>query len=396
MDYRIYRVQATARAPLLAFMKSALRDAGCSIIQCSPDHEAPFRISFETPEGERMGILAYAFLANNRRTRNRPADEHRFQIKYGSKDGEYHDLYQDPYGLYTTLFLGINPELGFFVGADPILHSPTRLFISLEFKHAQAEEIQQRGWCSWERDSSRREDEPVEILVGGTAREFLTYVRFERAALREDQGHRQLLADQIAATPTSPLFVAAPSLAAGTPTAISLPVVHALAQEFEMAESEVLDLIASARRLKMAVRGWVAEEKLVKTLQSVQGVSSCVRLDEEGGPDVRLSFQGSRPLTIQCKNALRKTTSDGLIRLDLQKTRASKGDPCSRYYRADEFDLVAACLHSVTTKWEFKYALPGGLDRHKTCSGRLSNTVKLDRRWTSEAQAALAQAVGHS
>src|SRR5688572_26434870 len=116
-------------------MLNALRGAGCRILYSSPPNEAPFRITFETELGERHGIIAYAFLANSRLTKNRPRDEHRFQLKYGSKrDASFHALWQDPYGLYTTLLVGINTERGFFVGADPVLHSPTRLFISVEFK----------------------------------------------------------------------------------------------------------------------------------------------------------------------------------------------------------------------------------------------------------------------
>jgi len=57
-----------------------------------------------------MGIVAYAFLANSKPTKNRPPDEHRFQLKYGSKDDRLHELWQDPFGLYTTLLVGINPE----------------------------------------------------------------------------------------------------------------------------------------------------------------------------------------------------------------------------------------------------------------------------------------------
>ena len=60
--------------------------------------------------GERLGILCYAFLANQVQTTNRPDDEHRFQVKYGSKDGKLHRLWRDPFGLYTTLFVGINPH----------------------------------------------------------------------------------------------------------------------------------------------------------------------------------------------------------------------------------------------------------------------------------------------
>lgn len=383
MDYRRYRVQAADRGPLLEFILDALRDAGCTILHCTPPTEAPFRISFETRLGERMGILAYAFRATFTPTKNRPDDEHSFQIKYGSRDGELHTIWQDPFGLYTTLFVGINPDSGFFVGADPEMHNPTKFFIRLEFKQAHVDAIRAQGWHAWERRKIGREQDPIEVLVGGTKASFLSYVRFERAAHGLDQGHRQLLAEQLPdARP--------PASRAAEPALLPSPTVHDLAREFEMAEHEVLDLIASARRLKMAVRGWVAEEHLVRVLEAVDGVTGCRRSDEEGGPDVVLHYQGSRLLTIQCKNVLRERTAAGLARIDFQRTRASRGDPCSRLYRVDDYDLIAACLHAITERWEFSYARPGVLDPHAPCPGRLSNRVRVDERWIEDARLALA------
>ena len=88
---------------------------------------------------------------------------------------------------------------------------------------------------------------------------------------------------------------------------------------------------------------------------------------------------------MECKNVLRKTTAHGLARVDFQRTRASKSDPCSRYYGASDFDVIAACLHAVTEKWEFKYVLPTHLDAHARCRNKLSNNVKVDDRWSAEA-----------
>lgn len=385
---RLYNVQARDREPLIAFMCDALAASGCRILYQSPPNQAPFRITFETPLGERMGIVAYAFLANMKITAKRPEDEWRFQVKYGSKDGQLHELWQDPYGLYTTLFLGISPEHGFFVAADPVLHSPTKFFISIEFKEHNVDAIRTSGWAAWERARRPRDyDEgPVEVLVGGTPDAFLRYIRFEREALGEDQGHRQLLAEQ---APTSPLFVG-PEHATLHPSSDRL---HELAREFEMSETEVLDLIAGARRLKMAVRGWVAEEHLVRTLREVPGVTECVRLDDEGGPDVRLRFQGSRPIHIECKNVLRGTTAKGLARIDFQRTRASKGDPCSRYYSPEDFDVIAACLHAVNERWEFRFASTAWLDSHAKCPGKLSNLVKVDERWNQPIEKVLREAL---
>jgi hypothetical protein len=385
----MYGVQARDREPLIAFMISALKAEGCRIIHEPRPDEAPFRITLETPTGERLGIVAYAFLATFTPTKNRPADEHSFQVKYGSKDGKLHELWQDPYGLYVTLFLGINPERAFFVAADPVLHSPTKFFIRIEFKQEHVDEALRAGWHAWERQRrSGGDGEPVEVLVGGTASSFLRLVRFEREAVGEDQGHRQLLAERVAVeVPSSKVVV--PSAVPPVPGPTRL---HQLAEEFELSESEVLDLIAGARRLKMAVRGWVAEEHLVRTLKTVPGVSACTRLDEEGGPDVSLRYEGGRPLLVECKNVLRDRAANGDARIDFQKTRASKGDPCSRYYGVGDFDVVAACLHAVSEKWEFEYARTAWLDPHRKCAGKLSNLVRVDQRWKRPVQEVLREA----
>lgn len=249
-EYRSYRVQARDRQPLIDFVVGALRDAGCRMIHIPVANAAPFRFTFETPAGERLGIIVYAFLANHKLTKNRPADEHRFQVKYGSKgDGKMQPIFHDPYGLYTTLFVGINPEQGFFVAADPWLHNPTKFFISVEFKENDVDALLKNGWSAWERERRAGSDEPVEVLVGGTREHFFRYVYFERAALRETQGHRHWLADNIEHVSSFPIVQSSKALV-GT---IRPPNLHALTQEFELGENEVLDLIEKAPRLKMAV-----------------------------------------------------------------------------------------------------------------------------------------------
>jgi hypothetical protein len=368
-------------------MIDALRSAGCRIIHRPAPTEAPFRITFESPTGERIGIVAYAYLATFTPTKNRPDDEHSFQIKYGNNDRKLHDLWQDPYGLYVTLLVGINPDQGFFVGADPVLHSPTKFYIRLEFKQSHVDQALRLGWFAWERRRHNRQ--PIEVLVAGVPESFLRYVRFEREALGEDQGHRQLLAEQMVFRATR-----VPDAVSGSAPIPSRARLHQLAREFELDESEVLDLIAGARRLKMAVRGWVAEEHLVRNLRNVPGVTRCARIDEEGGPDVSLSFEGSRLITIECKNVLRERSAAGLARVDFQRTRTSKGDPCSRYYGASDFEVLAACLHPVTERWEFQFVPTAVLDGHRRCKGKLSNLVKLDGRWRESAREVLRGVVG--
>jgi len=380
--YPVWRVSSRDRGPLLAFMLHGLRSSGCRIIQHSPPSRAPFQISFELPTGERTGIVAYAFLANTRTTVNRPADEHRFQVKYGTKDGLLHPLWQDPYGLYTTLFVGIDPARGYFVGADPVLHSPTRFFISIEFKERHIDGALKTGWTAWERDR-RQDDQPVEVLVAGTPAMFLRYIAFEREALGEDQGHRHLLAERS----TVDWPPRATPVLGGMPGPSRL---HALAHELDLSEAEVMDLIQQAPRLKMAVRGWVAEEHLARRLRATPGIAEAVRVEGDREIDVIVRLDGcSESIGIQCKNVLRKAAADGSPRVDFQRTRASRQDACSRYYTASDFPVVAACLHAVTESWEFRYTLSRELDAHQRCPGRLASNVKVDERWLADPMAIL-------
>jgi hypothetical protein len=386
LPYNVYGVSRRHREPLREFILAALAASGCRVIHSSDMGYAPFRISFETPAGERLGIIAYAFFANQRLTRNRPRDEYRFQLKYGGKqDRNVHRLWQDPYGLYTTILVGISPGERFFVGFDPVLHSPTKHFISLEFKASFVEEILASGWSWRERERKSGSEDLVEVIVGGTPVSFLDFIRFEREARGEDQGHRALLAERRGII--APVTTIA---TAGVPAEPAY--VHQLAREFEMSEAAVLDLIAGASRLKMAVRGWVAEQHLVEQLRQIDGITDCERIEADSSPDIRLRFEGGDLLFVECKNVLRTPTKDGVARVDFQRTRASKVDPCSRYYAPEDFDVLAACLHARTERWEYSFVLTRELDQHRKCIGKLSSNVVVDARWRKDIRGILGAA----
>ncbi|MFL5483652.1 MAG: hypothetical protein ACJ8AK_15825 [Gemmatimonadaceae bacterium] len=334
-----------------------------------------------------MGIVAYAFLANERVTKNRPADEHRFQIKYGSKDGVLHNLWQDPYGLYTTLMLGVNPEQDFFVGVDPVLNSPTRFFISKEFKQHHVDEILSQGWYAWERDQRGTPDSPVEVVVGGKPENFLRYILFEREVLGEDQGHRQLVAERFRS-----VTLERESDPSNVLPIVSLERVHALEKEFDLPRSEILDLISQAPRLKMAVRGWVAERHLADVLKQFKRLKRCEQLTGDGSPDFRVVMTRGNPVLLECKNVLRKPDKFGNARLDFMRTRASLANPCSRYYSPSDFDVVAACLHAQSETWTFRSKTTQALQAHPTCVGKLSNKVSVDDSWSNDLEEVLMKA----
>ena len=240
------------------------------------------------------------------------------------------------------------------------------MFISLEFKRAHASRIVRDGWHAWERESSRPESDPVEVLVGVQRKNVLEFIRFERLAFGLDAGHRQLLAEQLLGNPLLTAATSAP---------------HALTTELKMPAKAVLDLIQNASRLKMAVRGWVAEHHLEAFLQTIPGVKDCRRLDEEGGPDIELRFKSSGRLLVECKNALRATAKGGIPRVDFQRTRASKTDPCSRYYQPTDFHILAACLHAVTERSEYRFVPTMRLPEHLKCPGRIQSNLRVDSTW---------------
>lgn len=374
--WKVYSVSRRDKEPLLQFIREALEARGCTIAYLSPPNRAPFHLVFDMPGGERVSVLVYAFFANSEPTPGRPLDEHRFQIKYGGKLKGVLDVYVDPLGVTTTIFLGIDPIRKVFVAADPLMNNPSPMSRSVEFKAGNVADILRDGWSAWGRDrheartTTRRSfellpDSRTEVLIGGRKERLLDLILLERVARGLDPGERHLIADKFRELPGK-----------GAASRIS----HHLLDELSIAPEALFDLIASASRLKMAVRGWVAETHLEEFLKQIAGVSDCRRIQEEGKPDISLCWKGSKPILIECKNVLRSTYADGTPKLDFQRTRAAKSDPCSRYYMPNDFQVVAACLHPLTERWEFRFALTKELPKHSTCDGRIDSNVRVGQQ----------------
>jgi hypothetical protein len=390
LQWKSYGVDRRSKLLLLQFILDGLTARGCRVLSASDPQQAPFYIAFETPAGERHGVLAYAFRAGARITKKRPTNEHRFQIKYGKELKGVLEVAVDPAAVITTIFLGIDIERGIFIAADPLLNAPSPMSRSVEFKDHHVAHILREGWHAWERE--RRppktrdrptpdldEDTRIQILVGGTQNRVFDLITLERVALGLDPGERHLLAERLTEQPNRENFATAS---------------HRLIQELGLGPDALFDLIDGAARLKMAVRGWVAEQHLETALQGVSGVSECRRINDDRQPDITLRWRGSRPILIECKNVLRKTDARGLARVDFQRTRASKADPCSRYYAPSEFSLLAACLHAVSEEWRFSYALTSELPHHEQCPGRIASNLRVtDQLFTSDAAMALARCV---
>jgi hypothetical protein len=385
-SWKVYSVSARDKAPLIQFIREAFEARGCTIRHISTTDRAPFHVVLDMPGGERLSILAYAFLANSKPTKNRPADEHRFQIKYGGSLSGVIDVAVDPFGVTTTIFVGIDLEHKVFVAADPLMNNPSPMSRSVEFKKQRVEQVLAEGWSAWERDrreaktTTRRAfellpDTRTEVLIGGRQERLLDLVLLERVARGLDLGERHLIADKFHDLP-------------GKHTVSKVS--HKLLNELSIAPEALLDLIQSASRLKMAVRGWVAEVHLEAHLRSVNGVSECIRLKGDGKPGISLRWKGGKPIFVECKNVLRTMYTGNTPKLDFQRTRAAKGDHCSRYYMPSDFQVVAACLHPVTEQWEFRFALTSELPPHNSCQGRINNNIRVvSDRFSSQIDAVL-------
>lgn len=357
------------QANVKAIVAAVERSGGKVIVPPDPT-VAPYELTVRTLHGDTVELVCYAFTANKYTQEGRPSDEHRFQIKYGSDFQSYHNLFIDPARKKVTLFFGVHEALDLFVAVDPAMHNPTWFSRSIEFKEAFLREAIDKGWHGWERersDSRRKQERPLmsqqtEAVCAFRPEYFLRYVAFERLATGIDPGERLLLADRIAR-----------NLGRQPDSSVVLPP-HPLEIELGLSAREILDVIGDAFRLKVAVRGSVAEHHLETYLRGIDGLTDVEKLDEDGQPDFRLSYR-RRIFRVECKNVLRKVPANGIPRVDFQKTRATPGNKCSRYYGPEQFEVLAACVHPVTERWEYEFCATSSLPPHRECKGKLSSTV---------------------
>lgn len=381
---RRYRVNPSDKRPLLDLVSEGLLRGGVKILKAPDPRMAPFEHIVLTPHGEQLRLVAYVFRANKYQQGGRPEDEHRFQIKYGSDFRRYHFLeLPEPGDRSTvTLFLGVHLEERLIVGCDPAMHNPTWFSKSVELKDAQLARALQLGWYAWERDrregGRRKAPKPLldyrfETVVAFTPENLLRYVELERVATGLDPGERLLLAEKPPGRER-----------------------HSLEVELGLAPGEILDMIEHAFRLKVAARGVAAQVHLGKLLEKVPE-SEVVPIDEDGRPDFEVHYRGRRrPVRIECKNVLRSQRLHGLPMVEYQKTRASKHDPvCGRFYTYNHCDILAACLHPLSERWEYEFRAAHELPEHELCPRRVQPRIAVGGvGWTRSIESLLDELTG--
>jgi hypothetical protein len=342
-------------------------------------------LGVEDPDGRPVALCAYVFTATHQQIRNRPPDEHRFQVRYGdvnsdSWKAEDHPVGFDPLGSDITLVLGVHEAADLFIAVDPIAYDPLPMGISVFFKDAEVEAAQEHGWHVWERDNiagarrgNPRTELGLETLVAFKPELFFNYIQFERTAQRLglDPPFR---------------FRAAQEVGAGK----SSDDLHDLERQFGLRAQEILDIIDERPRLGTAVRGGVAERHLEKALEDDPVVTDIKLGEVDGPPDFIVGVHGSSSrVSIECKNASPQPYSDGTFKVETQKTRASKGDPKSRLYEPTQFDMVAACMYGPSSEWAFRYKRSALLTRDARFRDRVAPIQRIDDSWARSLKEAL-------
>jgi hypothetical protein len=385
---RVYRL-SERRAGLYRNLLAAVDSAGGRVLYASGPDRAPVYLGVQTRRNERIGVLIYPFTANQRLITHRPEDEHRVMIRYGGERSwveRDHPVGRDVANVDTTLVLGVHLNEDLFVGLDPSLYDPFPMGISVEFKqrHVDAALSSPDGWHVFERDNigGRRRGTPrardgLETVVLFQPHRLLDYVRLERTASDLDLDSALRFTTAVNATKHR------------TTGADAVASLHDLEEQFDMSSTEILEMISKRNRLTVAVRGGVAEHHLARILAGERGVSSVSSLDKDGQHDFDVTMTDGRAVRVECKNCSPERYANGDIKVEVQKTRATQGEPAGRFYRPEQFDVLAACLYGPTREWRFAYRATHLMERHAQHPDRLAPLHRVTDSWADTLREAL-------
>jgi hypothetical protein len=157
---------------------------------------------------------------------------------------------------------------------------------------------------------------------------------------------------------------------------------HPLELQYGLSAYELLDGVAKRFRARVTLEGAVAEVQMAKRIGALVGIAieRYEMHDLDGHPDFSIWLpKAKKPLLAECKNvrdsdeAYREGGEIVAYKAETQKTRASKGDPTSRFYGVDQFDILGVCLGKKTGDWsDFMFARTIDLGRHAKHAGKLA------------------------
>lgn len=140
---------------------------------------------------------------------------------------------------------------------------------------------------------------------------------------------------------------------------------HILEVKYGLTAQELLDAIDRRFRLKVALEGAVAEvhfERKLKIASREGWLGAFESHDVDGMHDFSVTTLKGQLIRVEVKTIRNGTKPQ----VEIQKTRAAKADPSSRYYDRNHFDVVAVCVGRHTGDWsQFRYCLVQELPAHK-------------------------------
>jgi hypothetical protein len=382
--FRVY--SPVDRADVHGVIRDAVERSGGEVLWSSPDDVAPLYLAVREPSGDVRGVLTYVFRATRRLTRNRPADEHRGQIRYGDVNSAFwrqseHPLGLDPTGVDTTLVLAVDVEHEVIVSLEPAFYDPLPIGNSVYWKDEVTQTVASDGWLAWRhekrqgklRSRDRFPQAPFEARVAVAPSRFLDLVAFEHESrlLGHDTGMRVERGIELR-DPAAPAGFAATS-------------------EFGLTGAELLELIKARFRLAVAVRGGVAEFHAQRQLGDDPAVRDVSPNEGDGTPDLFVTFSDGRRARVEVKNASPDRYANGDAKVEVQKTRASKGDPLSRWYTTDAFDVLAVCMHGPEGEWSFRFRWTRDLTLRDDGSGRITPMQRISDEWSTSIAGLLAE-----
>jgi hypothetical protein len=141
---------------------------------------------------------------------------------------------------------------------------------------------------------------------------------------------------------------------------------HELEKLLNAPANDIMDAILNGFRAQVDVKGKLAELYLFRYLKSLadKGIIGDLEWrDRDGVPDFAFIYNGKN-YQMECKNVRNEIYKlpEFSYKVEIQRTRNSKDGSNTRSYRADYFDILAACTFNQTGKWDFMFIRANNLD----------------------------------